>query len=59
MAKTIIEILQEQAEIADNFAAMAQRVAPEIPIMEFPEIPRWNPEIPIMQIGRASCRERV
>lgn len=49
MAKTIIEILQEQAEIADNFAAMAQRVAPEIPIMEFPEIPRWNPEIPIMR----------
>lgn len=49
MAKTIIEILQERAEIADKLAAMAQRVAPEIPIMKFPEIPRWNPEIPIMR----------
>lgn len=49
MDKSLFEILQEQAEMADKLAAMTQRVASEIPIMKFPEIPRWNPEIPIMR----------
>lgn len=46
MDKSLFEILQEQAEIADKLTAMAQRVAPEIPIMQFPEIPKLKPILP-------------
>lgn len=50
MAKTLFEILRKQTEIANRLEAATRKVIPEIPIMQFPEIPRWNPEIPLMSL---------
>lgn len=49
MAKSIAE-LQERTKLPDKLVAVAQKVVPQIPIIQIPEIPRLNLEIPIIQI---------
>lgn len=59
MTKSIAEIIQEQADIADKLVATARKTVPRIPVMQFPEIPRWNPEIPIMQLPEIPKLESI